>query len=217
MTQSNSRTNGGESATERSHGGATPVGVLSSDAAVTRRRVLVAGGVAGVATLAGCETGQTADGEPPDPLSLAGGKQCDVCGMVISEHPGPTGQIFYREHSPDQHDNPAWFDSLKACLFPYYFEHRRLDWTAAVVYVTDYSAVDYEVSDVEGQKYIEVATAAETFVDAEDAVFAVDSDVHGAMGPDFVPFSDGDDAEAFVREHGGRTLSFDEIAPETLS
>lgn len=181
-----------------------------------RREFLIAGSAVGTGLLAGCAGRQSNGGGPPDPVSLSENKACDVCGMVISEHPGPNGQIFYREHSPENHDNPARFDSTKACLFPYYFEHEQLDWTAEIVYVTDYSLIDYDISVVEGQQYIETATSAETFSNADDVVFVVGSDVHGAMGPDFIPFSDADDGTSFAEEYGGRTVRMDDITPEML-
>lgn len=33
----------------------------------------------------------------------------------------------------------------------------------------------------------------------------------GGMGPDLMPFSDTDEAEAFADEHGGRTIEYDDI------
>jgi copper chaperone NosL len=180
-----------------------------------RREFVLAGGAAGLTALAGC-MGEQPTPRPPDPVALGGTKQCEVCGMVIDEHPGPTGQIFYRDHTPSPHENPAWFDALQACLFPYYFEHERRGWRADGVYVTDYSVVDYEVRTVEGQQYITVATAPESFAAAGEVTFVARSDVHGAMGPDFHPFSVAGDAEAFADEYGGETMTMEDITPETL-
>jgi copper chaperone NosL len=183
---------------------------------IGRREFVLTGSTIGTALLSGCLGNQSTKVEPPDPASLSGGKECDVCGMVISEHPGPNGQVFYHENSPETHDNPARFDSLKACLFPYYFEHEQLDWTARAVYATDYSEVDYEISTVEGRKYIQTATGSDTFANADDLVFVVGSEVHGAMGPDFVPFSDESDGTAFADRFGGRTVTMADITPEML-
>jgi copper chaperone NosL len=183
---------------------------------IPRRGFLFAGSVVGAGLLAGCSSQRKSDGGPPDPVSLAANVECDVCGMVISEHPGPNGQIFYRDNSPETHDNPARFDSLKACLFPYYFEHEQLDWTAEVVYVTNYSQVDYGISTVEGQKYIRTATGSDTFVNASEVVFVVESEVQGAMGPDFIPFSEESDGASFADEFGGQTVTMDDITPEML-
>lgn len=181
-----------------------------------RRDYLVGAVAVGATVLTGCLQSQSTEGETPNPVSLDGGTQCDVCGMTIADHPGPTGQIFYRDHSPSGHDNPAVFDSVRSCLFSFYFEHERKDWTASVVYVSDYSQVDYDISEIEGNRYIDAVTAAEYYVDAETVEFVVESEIHGAMGTAFVPFSDTDDAEAFVENYGGRTVRMEDITPALI-
>jgi copper chaperone NosL len=183
---------------------------------ISRREFFLVGGAACAGLLAGCSGDRSTERTISEPISLAANRECDVCGMVISEHPGPSGQIFYRNNSPEGHDNPARFDSPKACMFPYYFEREQRDWTAEAVYVTDYSKVEYEISSVEEQRYIQTATAPETFSNAEDVVFVVGSKVHGAMGPDFIPFSEEKDSSAFADEFGGRTVTTDEITLEML-
>ena len=149
-------------------------------------------------------------------MALAAGVQCDVCGMVVADHPGPNGEIFYRDKRPATHDNPARFDSLRGCLFPYYFEHERLGWEAAAVYVTDYSAVDYTLASEGGRTFVSSHTDAESFTDARTASYVVGSDVHGSMGEEFLPFAARSDAEAFAEAHGGDVLGFDEVTPGTL-
>ena len=183
---------------------------------VGRRSILRTGGVAVATALAGCLGGGGGGGEVPSPTAIESGAQCDVCGMVIPNHPGPNGQLFYRDHRPQTHDNPAWFDSLKACFFPYYFEKDRLDWTLAVGYVTDYSAVDYDLQDSGGETYISSHTEPASFADATAVSYVVGSDVVGAMGPDFIPFSAAADADSFAAEHGGQVLPFEDIDPELL-
>lgn len=185
--------------------------------ALTRRSVVGAGGVLVGAALAGCLGGSDGGGAPAAPVALAGGQQCDSCGMVIEKHPGPNGQIFYEEHTPEGHADPAVFDALKGCLFPYLFEHERRDWSASVVYVTDYSSVDYDLPEHDGTTYISSHTDSDSFAKARDLTYVVGSDVQGAMGPDFVPFSSEDDAQAFADEHGGDLVAYDDITPELVS
>ena len=175
----------------------------------TRRTVLGAGATLGVAALAGCTN--LGGSAPPAAMSLTDGQACDVCGMVIEKHPGPDGQIFYQKNAPEGHDNPARFDSLKQCLFPYLLEHEQLGWRTAAVYVTDYSSVEYTVTDEGGSPVISSHPEAKAFAPAADLSYVVDSDVEGAMGPDFLPFSNAEDAEAFAAEYGGDVLGFDEI------
>jgi copper chaperone NosL len=180
----------------------------SQDCSVERRPLLAAGGAVAASTLGGC---LDLGGREPAAVAIDEGAQCDVCGMVIPKHPGPNGQLFYEDESPEGHDNPAWFDSLKKCFFPYKLEHERRDWSVAAMYVTDYSAVEYELSTSDGRTYISSHTDPASFADARELHYVVESDVHGAMGPDFYPFSERADAEAFAADHGGRVLEFEDI------
>jgi nitrous oxide reductase accessory protein NosL len=184
-----------------------------ADRSVTRRRVLQTGGVLLGASLAGCAGG--GGGDVPAAISLTEGQQCDVCGMVVQKHPGPNGQVFFRENAPAGHDNPARFDALKQCLFPYLWEKQQLGWKAAVIYVTDYSGVDYNVNTSGGRAFMSSHPESEAFADARDLYYAVESEVEGAMGYDFMPFSAEDDATAFAEEWGGQVIEFGDI-DETL-
>lgn len=175
---------------------------------ITRRHVLGTGGAVIAGAVAGCLGG---DGTAPAAVSLAGGLQCDVCGMVIEKHPGPNGQAFFAENGPEAHEPPARFDSLKQCLFPYLFERRARGWSETGVYVTDYSGVDYDVGDEGDTTVISSHPEAAAFADATGLHYVVGSDVEGAMGPDFVPFSERSDADDFVIEYGGDVLAYGDI------
>lgn len=172
-----------------------------------RRSILTAAGAGVLMGLAGCLGGSGR----AEPVSLTGGEACDVCGMVIEKHPGPNGQIFYRDRSPEGHANPARFDSLKQCFFPYLFEHRQRGWSAAGLFVTDYSAVEYTVDTGADEPFISSHPEAGAFAPARDLSYVVGSQVVGAMGPDFIPFSNRDDADGFAEEFGGEVLGFDAI------
>lgn len=181
-----------------------------------RRRFLGAIGSAGLAVVAGCTERADETTETPVPVSLGGGKQDDQGGMIIGEHFGPNGQIYYRDHEPAGHDNPAWFHTLAHGLFPYYFEHERRGWEAEAVYVTDYSRVDYTVTEAQSQTFISSHVAPETFGAASAMQYVSGSDAHGGMGPELIPFGDPDDAQAFTAEHGGALLAFEDITEESL-
>lgn len=138
---------------------------------------------------------------------------CDECGMVISNHPGPNGEIYWADADPEGHDAPFWFDSLKQCFFPHYFEGTDRGQELAAAYVTDYSAVDYDVSTKNGESYITSHTDADAFGPAKDLDYVVESEVTGAMGPDFVPFGDESDATAFADEYDGTVVAFADVKP----
>ena len=176
---------------------------------VTRRRVIQTGAAITGTALAGCLG--NGGGDVPEPIALTAGQQCDVCGMVIEKHPGPDGQIFFRDNAPEGHDNPARFDALKQCLFPYLWEKQSLGWKASAIYVTDYSSVDYNVNTQGGNAYMSSHPEKEAFAEAQDLYYAVNSDVQGAMGYDFMPFSVESDATAYAEEWGGQVVRYGDI------
>jgi nitrous oxide reductase accessory protein NosL len=178
------------------------------------RRVVLAGTVGLAAGLAGC--GSESGGEVPEPITLGQADQCELCGMVIPNHPGPSAQIFYRDRRPSGHDNPARFCSTWEA-FQYDFERQDEGWTRAVFYVTDYSAVDYELTSDAGDLLISTHPEAEAFVDATTVTFVAGSEVKGAMGRDLIGFSEAADAEAFQADHGGDVLTFDEVSRSTIA
>lgn len=186
------------------------------------RRALLSGvataATVGLGGLAGCldEDDASTPTEPPDPVALDGEKACDVCGMVIADHGGPNGQVFYADEYPPRRDGPAWYDSVKELV---------TDRVAAIdeghepvaTYVTDYAAVAYEITKAGGDRVISSHVAAASFVDWDDAVFAVETGVVGAMGPDVIPFSERPAAESFVDAEGGRVVEPDAVTIELVS
>lgn len=188
------------------------------DEHVSRRKALQIAGVGLTTGLAGCLGG---DENVPGPVDLSGGKFDYQGGMEIGSHGGPNGQIFYADnepdtpHSPDtspeSRDNLAWFHTLAQGLFPYHFERENRGWEAAVVYVTDYSSVEWELQEANGSEQMPSPTASETFADAETLSYVVESSVIGGMGPDLLPFSESEDADSFIDEHGGETVEFGDI------
>jgi nitrous oxide reductase accessory protein NosL len=185
-----------------------------------RRRLLQAlGSLSLGGATAGClgsSATETTATPSPTPVDLSGGKRDDQGGMVIGNHGGPNGQIFYESHSPEGHANPAWFHTLSFGLFPYYFEKRRRGWTTVAIYATDYSTVEYDLTTVRDRTYISAPTAPETFENARELEYVAGSEVLGGMGPALVPFSAESDAQAFVTSHGGRVLSFDDVTADFL-
>jgi len=176
---------------------------------VDRRQVLL-GGTAVLASFAGCGSG---DGDVPEPVTLTTDDSCEVCGMVIPNHPGPSTEIFYADQQPSGHDNPARFDSTWEA-FEYDFER---DWSVDAFYVTDYSAVDWSLSEAGGDRLISTHPEASAFVDAETVTFVVGSEIKGAMGRDLIAFSEQSDAESFRDEYGGSLAGFDDVTPETIA
>lgn len=176
---------------------------------ITRRRVLSGTAVATTALVAGCVQRDGGADVPTDPIDLAG-EVCEVCGMVIDEHPGPNGQVFFADGNPPERDGPARFDSLP-CLRNYLLEADRNGWEPVAVLVTDYSTLDYGIETIGGRTYISSHTEPDDFADATTLVYLIGSIVEGAMGVATVPFSDADDAETLVDEYGGEVRQWDDL------
>jgi nitrous oxide reductase accessory protein NosL len=152
----------------------------------------------------------------PEPVTLTTEDQCEVCGMVIPNHPGPSTEIFYRDEQPSGHDNPARFDSTWEA-FQYDFERQDRGWERTAFYVTDYSSVDYTLTQDGDSMLISTHPEADAFVDATEVTFVANSEVKGAMGRDLIGFSAEADADSFSDEHGGTLLSFGDVTRETVA
>lgn len=191
--------------TEHRHTGREP----SADR-LTRRRILAGTAAVTAAAVSGCLEDDDVDAGPTDPIDLAG-ETCEVCGMLIDEHHGPAGQVFFADGRPPDRDGPARFDSVTE-LLAYVGERERKGWETLAVYVTDYSRVDYDVVEIEGRQYVSSHVAPGDFADATELSYVTGSRVEGAMGADHVPFSEPDDAVAFADEYGGDVETWDELA-----
>jgi copper chaperone NosL len=197
---------------------------MTSGPAPSRRGVVRTLGVGAVAGLAGCldalDSGSDS-GPPPEPVDLSGTKFDYEGGMEIGRHGGPNGQVFYANNepetphdsgeSPEARDDLAWFHTLAFGLFPYHLERLDRGWEAEAVYVTDYSAFDWDLTEREGSQQLPAPTAPDTFADATGLTYVAESGVMGGMGSELVPFSEDADAQAFRDDHGGQLLSFDDI------
>lgn len=191
------------------------------------RRTFLRGSIAtaGTAAFAGCTDILGGDSESvPEPVALSGGKFDYQGGMEIGPHGGPNGQIFYADNEPqplqksegENEANLAWFHTLADGLFPYHFERRDRGWEAEVVYVTDYSAVEWTVDEREGRPRLPSLTAPDSFADATELTYVTGSNATGGMGPDLFPFSVAADADSFVDEYGGQTVSYDDITRQLV-
>ena len=146
-----------------------------------------------LAVLAGCSK-QEAHSVPPA-HTLTADATGHYCGMLLSEHAGPKGQILLTGA-----DMPVWFTSVRDTLtFLALPEEAK---TIAAVYVSDMAKAPSW--DKPGD---------DNWILAGDAVFVVGSDRQGGMGgAEAVPFSTEAAAQGFVGQHHGRIVRFDEAA-----
>ncbi|RKD88976.1 nitrous oxide reductase accessory protein NosL [Halopiger aswanensis] len=192
----------------------------------TRRAALIGAALTGLGTLAGCLGGGSGGGESmSDPITIESEMQCDNCTMTIGDYPGPAGQSFYEDAAAvlgsgsaggegDDQDRPAQFCSSR-CTYNFTFENES-EQEPEVSYLTDYSAVDYEIDTGGDEPEISRHLDADGFAPATDLTFVVDSEVRGAMGASLIGFSDGDDADSFQEEYGGDRYEHDEINRELI-
>ncbi|NHX40897.1 MULTISPECIES: nitrous oxide reductase accessory protein NosL [Haloarcula] len=178
---------------------------------LTRRCFLAGTGTVAVVSLSGC----LGNSEEIDPVSIESGQNCDQCGMVIDQHPGPVGQTYYQDNTPEGHDPPARFCST-TCTYRHRFAKEQSGWTPAETFLTDYSTTDYEIRTDGGKTIISRHLEAEAFAPVGQLTVVANSDVEGAMGTAIVPFSDSADAESFAEEYGGQTLPAEDISRELV-
>lgn len=129
----------------------------------------------------------------PPPQAIAMDSTGYYCGMLLSEHAGPKGQILLQSGK-----TPVWFSSVRDTFTFLRLPEEPKD--IAAIYVSDMAkAPSWEHP---GER---------NWIIAADAVFVVGSDREGGMGgAEAVPFSARAAADAFVAEHGGSIVGFEE-------
>ncbi len=132
-------------------------------------------------TLAGC--GQEPNAAVPAPRKLTAEAVGHYCGMTLTEHTGPKGQIILASQS-----TPVWFSSARDAFSYTMLQEEAKDVRA--VYVSDMGkAASWD------------NPGAENWIEARGALFVIESRRQGGMGaPETVPFSARADAERFVAE-----------------
>lgn len=132
------------------------------------------------------------------PVNFATGDECHVCGMVITNFPGPKGQAITEK---DQHVRK--FCSTRD-MFAWALQPENVN-RNHTLYVHDMAETEWASPD---------DTA---LVDAREAFYVVGSERTGAMGPTLASFATGDAANDFMIEYGGKVLKYSEITLDHLN
>lgn len=146
--------------------------------------------------LNGCEDSSQATLAPAEPI--APGDICHVCGMTIDAQPGPKGEAFMGRDAR----------TLKFCSTAELLTFLRQPENKARfshAYVHDMSNTGWDNPDDDA------------FIRAADAIYVIGHDRRGNMGHTLAPFADKNAAEAFVADHGGELIAFDDITLERLA
>jgi copper chaperone NosL len=131
----------------------------------------------------------------PSPVELTRDNSCSLCGMIPVNFPGAKAQIHYENGRMDQFCGTLDF-------FTYYLSPGGPTRITAI-YVNDMGKADHE-------------RPVGYWIDARKAFFVFGGDVMGIMGEALVPFAAKEDVDAYVQEHGGSVVKFDEVTMEML-
>ena len=120
--------------------------------------------------------------------------RCSICGMFVAKYPAWVAEIVYKDGKIE------FFDGVKDMMV-YYFHPDQYGGEKkddiAEIWVKDYYSL--------------------TFVNAKKAFFVTGSDVYGPMGHEFIPFASQEAADAFLKDHQGKSkLSFDKITEKMV-
>ena len=160
------------------------------------RYFILAGLLAAALLLSGC--GESTPEALADPEPIASGDSCHVCGMTITAHPGPKGEAFMGGDA----------QALKFCSTAELFTFLKQPENEAQfshAYVHDMGNTQWGSPDDDA------------FIRAAEALYVIGHERRGSMGHTLAPFADKNAAEAFIEDHGGELIAFDEITLERLA
>lgn len=147
--------------------------------------------------LLGCGKSEEAT-ETLQPIAIEQGDECHVCGMIITNYPGPKGEAYLRHV-----EVPLKFCSTRD-LFSYLLQPEN-EPNVTAIYVHDMGTTEWEKPE---------DTA---LVDARTAWYVIEQPMTGAMGPTLASFKQQSAANAFIDKHGGKLLRFEDITLEVLA
>lgn len=146
-------------------------------------------------SLAACKK----EAEKPAAQAVSDASIDRYCGMMLTEHEGPRGQIFVKGEAA-----PVWFSSARDTVAFTLLPEEPKDIVA--IYVSDM-----------GKAPSWADPGADNWIDAKTASFVIESDAQGGMGgAEAVPFADKAKAEAFAQAHGGKVVAFDAIPADYI-
>lgn len=134
--------------------------------------------------------GLTAEGNP----NPTGDDRCPMCAMRVADHPNWVGAI-----------ELAGGDTFYTCSV-------RCTLATSMNAETFLGVPNTEVKRVRVPHYLEKGK----WLDADTALYVVDSDVRGPMGLSLVPAANQEEAEVIVRRHKGRVLDRKDVTMPVL-
>ncbi len=148
--------------------------------------------------LAGCGPGPEASA-PVTPAAITADAVGQYCGMNLSDHPGPKGQVHLAGRS-----RPVWLSSARDTFAFLMLPEEPKSVLAAFV------------SDM-GRATAPDAAPADAWVEARAAWYVTGSHAPAAMtGAELYPFAEEAAARAFAATHGGAVRRFADITPDEV-
>jgi copper chaperone NosL len=146
----------------------------------------------------GCEQEPERQQQLQRAVAIEPADECHLCGMIISNFPGPKGQLY------EQGDRQTRKFCSTRELFAYLLdpEHRH---RVQQVFVHNMAPTPWD------------QPADDAYIDARQAWYVAGSGLPGAMGPTLASFADQATAEAFIDSYGGRLYRFEQIDLALLS
>lgn len=133
------------------------------------------------------------------PAAITADAVGQYCGMNLSDHPGPKGQVHVRGRS-----RPVWLSSVRDTFaFLMLPEEPK---TIAAAFVSDM-----------GRATAPDAADPDAWVEARQAWYVTGSSAPAAMtGAELYPFAEEEAARRFAQEHGGTVRRFADITPAEI-
>jgi copper chaperone NosL len=121
---------------------------------------------------------------------------CSLDGMILMDYPGPKAQIHYGKGEVD-----FFCDTME--MFSIYLRPEQQKRVQAL-YTQDMGKTPWE-------------QPTGNWIDAKSAYYVLGSKKLGAMGPTLAAFARMEDAQAFVKQFGGKVLKFGEVTLSMVS
>lgn len=136
----------------------------------------------------------------PDPVAMTSESIGFFCQMNILDHGGPKAQI----HLDAFPGMPLFFSQVRDAVA--YLRSPEKDGVVLATYVTDMGAADWD------------DPTSAPWVLASNAAYVVGSRRLGGMDqPEFIPFADPAQAQAFAAQNGGKVYALADIPTEILA
>jgi copper chaperone NosL len=149
--------------------------------------------VAAVLLTAACQEDRSASAPPP-PQEITEAAIGHYCGMALTDHAGPKGQVLLKSLG-----EPVWTSSVRDVFAFTMLPEEPKD--IAAIYVTDLARVKNWNRPEPG-----------AWVEAREAWYVVDSGRHAEMGgSEMLPFGAEGAARDYAQRHGGKVKRFGEI------